>query len=101
MRVCLEKQRKAFTAHVLQYRSPDLAELQSKVKALVAEQGLTVTIAVFWGRGRYVELLWSVLLPCPSSHPIAIITSLSPSPPLPFSPFPSPLPPVSQAIHRA
>jgi hypothetical protein len=58
---CLDTQAKTLSAHVLRYRSPKLTEVADAVKAELSRRGAKVSVAVFWGRERYVRLLWRYL----------------------------------------
>ena len=58
---CIDEQVVAMRARQLQYQSPEISEVQSAVKRILAARGLSVTLVVFWGRHRYVSLLWEYL----------------------------------------
>ena len=58
---CLQKEATAFTDHVLRYRSPRLKEITAAVRTELDARGASVAVAVFWGRERYVSILWRYL----------------------------------------
>jgi hypothetical protein len=58
---CLTKQALAFSRHVMQYKSPKLSDVQARVRRELDARGFKVALAVFWGRLRYVTILWKYL----------------------------------------
>jgi hypothetical protein len=58
---CIEDEARVFTSHAMRYRSPKLEEVRSAVRAELDKRGMGVTVAVFWGRNRYVRILWPYL----------------------------------------
>ncbi len=60
-RECLSQQAANFTRRVLRYRPPPLADVRDAVRIELDRRGAVVTVVVFWGRARYVSLLWMYL----------------------------------------
>ena len=60
-RSCLRLQAKTFASHVLRYRSPELSDIASAVRVGLDARQAKVVVAVFWGRERYVSILWPYL----------------------------------------
>ena len=58
---CLAGQAKDFASRVLKYRSPVLDDVTALVRAELAARNARVVVAVFWGRHRYVSILWRYL----------------------------------------
>ncbi|MDR3740271.1 MAG: hypothetical protein P4L40_14750, partial [Terracidiphilus sp.] len=58
---CINEQVVEFTAHVAKYQSPELAQVARTARAALDHRGFTVTLAVFWGRYRYVSILWDYI----------------------------------------
>ncbi len=44
--------------HPLRYRSPVLKDVQAAVRAELQARGAHAALVVFWGRHRYVSILW-------------------------------------------
>ncbi len=44
--------------HPLRYRSPVLKDIQAAVRAELQARGAHAALVVFWGRHRYVSILW-------------------------------------------
>jgi hypothetical protein len=58
---CLAGQARDLSLRVSAYRSPDLAQVRAAVTAELAARRASVVVAVFWGRHRYVKILWQYL----------------------------------------
>ena len=58
---CLVDQAAALTRHAQSYVSPRLDDVVQSVRAVLDARRATVTVVVFWGRHRYVSILWQYL----------------------------------------
>jgi hypothetical protein len=58
---CLVKQAKTFSSYALRYQSPALSDVTAAVNQELRVRGATVSVVVFWGRERYVTILWPYL----------------------------------------
>ena len=58
---CLVKQAKTLSSTALRYRSPELQQVTGAVNRELTARRAKVSVAVFWGRERYVSLLWRYL----------------------------------------
>lgn len=59
---CLDSQIGEFSQRIVSgYKSPRLSDVRKSVDSELARRHLTVTVAVFWGRERYVSMLWQYL----------------------------------------
>ena len=58
---CINAQARTCTEHAMAYRSPRLAEVRAAVDSTLLARNMTVAVAVFWGRHRYVSILWRYL----------------------------------------
>lgn len=54
---CLEEEAVELTQRTMGYRPPKLADVATKVRAELDARGMGVTLSVFWGRMRYVNIL--------------------------------------------
>lgn len=55
---CLESEAVEFSRRVMLYKPPRLEEVKSLVRKELDEKGMGITIVIFWGRMRYVKILW-------------------------------------------
>jgi hypothetical protein len=59
---CLDKESAEFIKRNEAYKSPDSVQsVRELARAALDASGRTVTIAIFWGRERYVKILWKYL----------------------------------------
>ena len=58
---CVDEQAVRLQRHVMEYRSPRLADISAAVRAELDRRGLKVMVSIFWGRDVYADLLWSYL----------------------------------------
>ena len=55
---CTIQQALKFSQHVMSYRSPSLRDVQTRVRRELDAVDGRVALGVFWGRFRYVTILW-------------------------------------------
>ena len=58
---CLTKQAQDLSHHVLRYQSPDVLKVRARTLDELAARGAHVVVSIFWGRERYVRILWPYL----------------------------------------
>jgi hypothetical protein len=58
---CLDAQAFAFSKRVAEYRPPPLADVAAAVRRELEARSARVVVVVFWGRARYVSMLWRYL----------------------------------------
>ena len=54
---CINDEAFEFSKRIMSYRAPLLADVTATVRAELDKRGMGVTLTVFWGRMRYVEIL--------------------------------------------
>ena len=54
---CINDEAFEFSKRTMSYRAPLLADVTATVRAELDKRGMGVTLTVFWGRMRYVEIL--------------------------------------------
>lgn len=55
---CTSHQAEELRQRTATYVSPALSDVRDEVRRLLQQRGLRVKLVVFWGRERYVRILW-------------------------------------------